>query len=423
MHTSWTRAGLILVAAFALTSCDRSVAPSSTGELQLSVVSGDLQSGSAGQELPNPLVVKVTKPNGSPVNNQILNFRVVSGGGSVFAGTALTDSHGIGQERWTLGSGGEQKVEVRAVDNTTGAPLVFATFTATVVCHDCWTTLAPMNRAREAAGHAAANGKLYVIGGDTGTSSRGAVGSVEEYDPASNHWTFKANMPSHRSGLAAATVNGIVFAVGGRTASATVAILEAYDPATDTWTTKAPMPTPRAFLSLVAYNGLLYAISGLNENGDNSSAVEVYDPATNSWTQKAPHFGRYGAGTVAVAGTIYTIGGSGGTGEPSVVVQAYDIATDTWSLKASLPASRALLGAAAVGGKIYAIGGYSADPNGNGSTNDAYDISADSWTQKTQMLTPRNVLGVTAINGVVYTAAGRSNDDGNPSNVLEAYRP
>ncbi len=102
------------------------------GDLQLSVVSGDDQSGPPGEELPDPLVVLVETPEGKPVQGQIVNFRVVAGGGSVFAGAALTNSEGIARERWTLGEEGAQRVEARAVDTETGEPLVFAVFRATV---------------------------------------------------------------------------------------------------------------------------------------------------------------------------------------------------------------------------------------------------------------------------------------------------
>jgi hypothetical protein len=96
------------------------------------VVSGDLQTGTVGQELPQPLVVKVVDDAGRPVRDQLVNFRVTHGGGSVFAGSAITNREGIAQERWTLGTvaGDTQQVEARAVDPETGAAQVFATFRA-----------------------------------------------------------------------------------------------------------------------------------------------------------------------------------------------------------------------------------------------------------------------------------------------------
>ena len=99
----------------------------------LQIVSGNTQQGTVGQELSQPIVVKILDANGNPVSGQVINFRVTAGGGSVFAGASITNSSGIAQERWTLGrvAGAAHTLEVRAVDNTTGAELVFGTFAAT----------------------------------------------------------------------------------------------------------------------------------------------------------------------------------------------------------------------------------------------------------------------------------------------------
>jgi uncharacterized protein YjdB len=99
------------------------------------VVSGNTQSAPAGTELPQPLVVKVVDSQGRPVPEQIINFRVTAGGGSAYAGTALTNAEGIAQERWTLGptAGAAQSLEARAVNSTSGTKQVFATFAATAL--------------------------------------------------------------------------------------------------------------------------------------------------------------------------------------------------------------------------------------------------------------------------------------------------
>src|SRR6266571_2631329 len=118
---------LVLASCIAPVDTDQAVGP-----LSLSVVSGNEQRGPPGTELPNPIVAMVEDSRGHPVKGQIINFVVVSGGGSVFAGAAITGADGIAQERWTLGPSGPQQVEARAVDNGTGAKLTFATFTATL---------------------------------------------------------------------------------------------------------------------------------------------------------------------------------------------------------------------------------------------------------------------------------------------------
>jgi len=112
---------------------EKPIAPFSLSDVQLTVVSGDGQSGSAGQELPQPLVVRVTGSNGKGIRGQIVNFRVTAGGGRMFAGSSLTDVSGVAQDYWTLGSPGSQQVEVVAVDPTTGAKQNFGTFNATAL--------------------------------------------------------------------------------------------------------------------------------------------------------------------------------------------------------------------------------------------------------------------------------------------------
>jgi hypothetical protein len=80
-------------------------------------------------------VTATVQTQGAPQSSgagQLVNFVVVSGGGRVFAGSAVTNDTGVAREVWQLGTtAGDQVLEVRAVEQTTGEPLVFATVTAT----------------------------------------------------------------------------------------------------------------------------------------------------------------------------------------------------------------------------------------------------------------------------------------------------
>ena len=109
--------------------------PTSGPPASVQIVSGDVQSGTVAAELPSPLVVKVVDSAGRPQAGQLVNFRVMSGGGSVFAGATLTSPSGVAQERWTLGTNAadSQRVEARAVDNVTGTALTYAVFNATAL--------------------------------------------------------------------------------------------------------------------------------------------------------------------------------------------------------------------------------------------------------------------------------------------------
>lgn len=98
---------------------------------RLNVVEGDDQVGLAGEQLPDPLVVRLVDPQGRPLDEHPVTFHVTSGEGRVFAGSVLTDEEGRAQEWWTLGkSGGENILEARAADPVTGETLVQARFSA-----------------------------------------------------------------------------------------------------------------------------------------------------------------------------------------------------------------------------------------------------------------------------------------------------
>ena len=65
---------------------------------------------------------------------------------------------------------------------------------------------------------------------------------------------------------------------------------------------------------------------------------------------------RYGPGCVALDGKLYAVGSNGAT-EQLDTAEVYDPQTDGWQPLAKMGTARGV-GLAAVGGKIYAIGGY-----------------------------------------------------------------
>ena len=122
---------LSLFAALLLGACDAQVPPTRVAT-RLEIVSGDAQSGEAGASLPQPLVVRPYDRHG-PIYGQAITFTVVSGGGTITSGTVLTNSDGLAEARWTLGTStaDSQRVEVSAVDYFTGKPQASATARAT----------------------------------------------------------------------------------------------------------------------------------------------------------------------------------------------------------------------------------------------------------------------------------------------------
>jgi N-acetylneuraminic acid mutarotase len=89
----------------------------------------------------------------------------------------------------------------------------------------------------------------------------------------------RAALPTARSGIAVAVLDGRIFVFGGEAPMGTFDQVEGYDPATDRWTTWAPMPTPRHGLGAAAVGGRIFVISGGPRPGGSYSAMnEVFTP-------------------------------------------------------------------------------------------------------------------------------------------------
>jgi hypothetical protein len=56
------------------------------------------------------------------------------------------------------------------------------------------------------------NGKIYVIGG--GTFDKFSP-EIEEYNPVTDTWAGKSNMPTDRGYFSTSVVNGKIYAIGG----------------------------------------------------------------------------------------------------------------------------------------------------------------------------------------------------------------
>lgn len=96
-----------------------------TPELELELVSGDAQTGEAGRELSEPVVVRVVDDQGQPAPGHPIDLAVTAGGGSVQPASAPSDANGLVSGRWTLGSGADAAQELRA-SLASGARVLFS---------------------------------------------------------------------------------------------------------------------------------------------------------------------------------------------------------------------------------------------------------------------------------------------------------
>jgi hypothetical protein len=123
---------ILALAALFAAGCD--LLPTASGPAgvpaRVQVVSGDLQAGTVGAELGQPLVVRVTDARGRPAAGARVTF--LAAGGTTAAGTTYTDADGVATDRWTLGTvaGDTQRVEARVTEHVSGRMVASATFHA-----------------------------------------------------------------------------------------------------------------------------------------------------------------------------------------------------------------------------------------------------------------------------------------------------
>jgi N-acetylneuraminic acid mutarotase len=283
-----------------------------------------------------------------------------------------------------------------------------------------WSTGAPLPSARTEVSVAEVNGKIYLVGG------LAAGRELETYDPATDTWSPGAPIPREVHHAAAVGVDGKLYLIGGyldQSWTPTAAVHE-YDPETGRWRGLAPLPTPRGALAAAALDGRIHVVGGVGLNGKNTNAHESYHPATNRWTSRAPlptardHFV-----AAAAQGRLYAIGGriDGDSGQNLNANEAYDPAADRWEEKAPLPTARSGIAAAVLDGRIFVVGGEAR--SGTFSNVEAYDPKTNSWSAYVPMPTARHGLGAAVVDGKLFVIAGGPKPGASRSAANEIFVP
>ena len=113
-------------------------------------------------------------------------------------------------------------------------------------------------------------------------------------------------------------------------------------------------------------------------------------------------------GTAAVGGKIYVVGGLTITGAPTTTLQIYDPFLDSWSLGPPLPLEGGIdhSNVAAAGGKLYVLGGLAIVQGRAIARTFEFDPATGSWTEKAPLPTARGAAGTAELGGKVYVAGG-----------------
>jgi len=162
---------------------------------------------------------------------------------------------------------------------------------------------------------------------------------------------------------------------------------------------------------IVVAGGLIEV--GLGRTGV-TPTVEAYSPETDMWRDlpdlpEARHHGM----AAAVGGRLFFIGGYAGSGDPSSNV--WELVDDAWVDRAPLPEPVAAGAAVALADAIHIVGGAPGAPFLR------YDPEGNSWSRLEEPAREREHVAGVALDGQIWALAGRW--DGEIFDTTEVYDP
>ena len=191
-----------------------------------------------------------------------------------------------------------------------------------------WSTKASMLEAKRSFAHCVINGKIYVAGG---YGANGFLNTLDCYDPKTNTWTRLANAPTKRSSHAGTSSNGKFYVMGGWNNESSgevnkyLTTVEVYNPDTNSWTKKEDIPLGRTTLEVEEHEGYIYAIGGRNENEDAVGTLDCYSVYADKWIELSPMpTARYNHTVVRIDNKLYASNGSVGS-TPYKTTEVYTI--------------------------------------------------------------------------------------------------
>lgn len=219
---------------------------------------------------------------------------------------------------------------------------------------------------------AAVGATLYLLGGLDG-ADRTAHGESYALDPLDHTWqALPALPPGYERGAAGVVVTtGRIYLLGGIASTGPVATCLEYDVPTRTWALLPSLPEPRAWpAAMRRADGTLIVAGGLGSLDASDPRGEVWSlppagAASRSWTPRAamhpPGAADPGGGCAygAVLGQLVCAGGAAAAGARASVA-SYDPYNDVWTVREAMPAGRAGVPGAAIGGRLYVPGGAGA---------------------------------------------------------------
>ena len=213
-------------------------------------------------------------------------------------------------------------------------------------------------------------------------------------------WQAGAAMPTARSEMRVAVVDGIFYVPGGLGG---LTSFEAYDPANDSWTVLAPVPEPAHHMMVTGHSGKVFVFGGGPDlSWQATASIFVYDPATDAWAEAGSMPERRMSGeAVSLGDFIYLVGGTGGT----TALLRYDLAEESWAVMPGPVQPREHVAAVAFNDELWVIGGRWGG-TGALATVEIFDPVSGAWRDGPEMNEARSGFGAAAVGEGIMVAGG-----------------
>lgn len=266
---------------------------------------------------------------------------------------------------------------------------------------------------------------------DARRDAAGGAAQVGDAGPAfAGTWELAPTLPGGaRQEVAVVGWKHLVFVLGGL-GNAAGHRNEAFNTQTGQWETHTPLPqgTGVDHGMAAATDAKVYVMGGnLVQGGGQANRALEYDPVTKLWTERAPMPTARSAGASAALGNkIYVVGGGGDDGR---IFEAFDASANTWEKLPELPGpGRNHLAVVGLEGLLYVIAGRTGGPaDGLQARLDVYDPPKRAWSLRAPAPTARGGIGAGVVNGRIYVVGGEGAPRGQfPTGVFpmtESYDP
>lgn len=227
-------------------------------------------------------------------------------------------------------------------------------------------------------------------------------------DDASPAWRDLPDAPEARTEVAGSALGSRVAVVGGLTSDDRPSSrVDLYDTRRERWIRLPDLPEAVHHAMAASRRDRLYVAGGYAREGDadriSRAAWVLFDRRWHALPSLP--VGRAAGGAAIVRNRLYVVGGvrPGGLARSSLFL---DLRTLRWSEFRGLGQPREHLGVAALGGRVYAIGGRTGGIDSNTATAEAYDTVARRWSDLPDAPVRRGGNGATAVGGAVVTLGG-----------------